>query len=114
MSLKNILQRLNGKNNYKKLADVFERAYFQASIGKGKERHATNEPFESQLICEISRRLHSFDGNIFQAIKKMIESKRLFQMREKDRAVSEILGAINYMAAAIILIEENFDQSEWY
>jgi len=65
MSLKNILQRINGKSSYQKLQDVLDRAFEQASIGKGKERHATNEPFESQLICEISRRLHSFDGNIF-------------------------------------------------
>ena len=108
------IYKLKIKSQYQPLRDVLDRAFEQASSGKGKERHATNEPFEKQLICEISRRLHSFDGNIFQATKKMIESKRLFQMKEKDRAVNEILGAINYMAAAIILIEENFDKEEWY
>ena len=90
---------------YDSLYKVLLAAYNQASNGKGKERHQLNddEPFENQKICEISRRLGSNDYNLGQAVKKIYESKRL----PKDRAIAELLGAINYIAAGIIILEES-------
>lgn len=90
---------------YDKLYYVLDRAFDQAAEGKGKERHAYDdkEPFEKQPICEICTRLGSIDGALFQAVKKIYECKRL----PSERAVNELLGAINYIAAAIILLEQS-------
>lgn len=90
--------------SYSKLGNILNRAFDQAANGKGKERHAYSdkEPFEKQPICEICTRLGSIDGALFQAVKKIYECKRL----PTERAVNELLGAINYIAAAIILLEK--------
>ena len=90
------------KAKYVKLADVLNKAYLQAAEGKGKERHANENNFEDQPIITISKLLNSNDGPLFQAMKKIQESKRL----ERDRAINELLGAINYIAAAIIYLEQ--------
>ena len=88
---------------YDSLYKVLLAAYNQASCGKGKERHQLNneEPFENQKICEIARRL-SVDYNLGQAVKKIYESKRLTEGRD----IAELYGAINYIAAAIIVKKE--------
>lgn len=93
-------------NAYDSLRVVLDEAFAQASEGKGKERHAygDEEPFEKQPICEICTRLGSIDGALFQAVKKIYECKRL----PSERAVNELLGAINYIAAAIILLEKEY------
>ena len=91
--------------NYDGLYKVLMLALKQASEGKGSERHANGEAFEKQKICEISRRLGSNDYNLGQAVKKIYESKRL----PKERAIAELLGAINYIAAGIIILEESED-----
>lgn len=88
--------------SHAKLESVLARAYLQSAEGKGKERHSFGEAFEDQKICQINRWLGSPDGALFQGIKKAVEAKRL----PRDRAVAELLGAINYLAAAVILIEE--------
>jgi hypothetical protein len=88
--------------NYASLAGILMRALDQASAGKGKERHSYGEPFEQQKICQINRWLQSPDGDLYQAVKKIIEAKRL----PHDRGVAELLGAINYVAAAIIIMDE--------
>ena len=90
------------KDKYVKLEDVLNKAYLQAAEGKGKERHANENNFEDQPIITISKLLNSNDGPLFQAMKKIQESKRL----ERDRAINELLGAINYIAAAIIYLEQ--------
>ncbi len=90
---------------YFPLAQVFEAAFNQASAGKGNERHAysSDENYRNQLICEMDRRLHgNADGPKYQAVKKIYESARM----DPDRAIKELLGAINYTAAAIILLDE--------
>lgn len=91
------------EDDYDLLMDVFGRAINQASKGKGKERHAKDGMrFEDQPICQIGREFgHGF--NLGQARKKMQESLRL----RRESAVFELLGAINYIASAIILIEED-------
>jgi len=87
---------------YDKLADVLNRALHQASQGKGKERHASGDiPFEEQPMATINRQLGSVHGFIFQAHKKSLESLRL----PAGRDVAELLGAINYLAGAVIAIE---------
>lgn len=91
---------------YARLRAVLEAAAMQAIAGKGKERHAERgESFEEQQICEITRRLRKSPvaGSLFQAVKKCYESSRL----PRDRAVAELRGAINYIAAAIIVLEEH-------
>jgi hypothetical protein len=83
--------------NYNSLGSVLFDALGQAALGKGKERHASGEPFLNQPICEIDRWVHSgFCRG--QAIKKILESQRL----DTKAAEHELLGAINYLAAEIL------------
>jgi len=88
---------------YMTLAKVLDRAFDQASGGKGKDRHVKVEGqrFEDQPICTLQ---HIYgNGYAFgQVGKKMEEAQRL----PKDRAVAELLGAINYIAAAVVVIED--------
>ena len=77
----------------------------QAQGGKGKERHANDDPFERQSICEITRK-HGLAFATGQAAKKLEESHRLLQLRGAEAAINEILGAINYAAAAVIVLRE--------
>jgi hypothetical protein len=92
-------------DDYEALMGVLRRAYEQASAGKGRERHAAeNEPFGQQVICEVTRRLGT-GYPLGQAVKKIYESQRL----GGARGVHELLGAINYIAAAVIVMEENTD-----
>lgn len=87
---------------YASLRHVLDKAFSQASEGKGKERHAEEgEPFEKQQIVEIGKRLqgNAAAGPLFQAVKKIYESGRL----DDEKGIHELYGAINYIAAAIIL-----------
>lgn len=93
---------------YEKLADVLIRAYTQAAAGKGRERHANGQPFEDQPMSRINRQLGSIDGFIYQAQKKSLEAKRL----PTERAKAELLGAINYLAGAVIALDTWADPAE--
>ena len=87
---------------YEKLKDVLATALQQASQGKGKERHdVLGENFEDQPIMWIEKQFKSFQ--IGQAVKKIHESQTL----PKERAIAELLGAINYLAAKVIDLENN-------
>jgi hypothetical protein len=88
-------------DHYTVLVDVLLEAYKQASEGKGSERHASDEDFDQQIICEVTRRLKGSPvaGPLFQAVKKIYESTR-------TDPIPELLGAINYIAAAIIVLRE--------
>lgn len=88
--------------DYITLRSVLDRAYQQASEGKGKERHAQDLPFDKQPMQSISALVGSDDGLRYQAIKKIQESKRL---HSRSHQVAELLGAINYIAGVIIFIE---------
>lgn len=94
---------IEAPDGYGSLALAFGAALDQASRGKGSERHAEKgEPFSSQLICAIPERLGP-GGECFclgQAVKKICESRRL----PPERARAELLGAMNYLAAAWILL----------
>ncbi len=90
-------------DGYEALAGVLRRAFEQASAGKGKERHANGKPFTEQPMLSINRTLGSIDGMLYQAAKKAAEARGL---PTTERAVAELLGAINYLAGAVILLEE--------
>jgi len=89
-------------DGYFSLREVLNRAFEQASKGKGKERHAQGLPFNQQPMQVISNLIGSQDGMYYQAIKKIQESTRL---PSKERQVAELLGAIIYIAGAIINLE---------
>jgi len=93
-------------DDYGVLCDVLMEALGQAAEGKGKERHATPEPFDKQIGCMIEREFPGFA--LGQAVKKIKESKRL----PAERAIHEVLGAINYIAMAIIIQREKLNERE--
>lgn len=94
---------------YEKLADVLQRAFDQAARGKGKERHAQGEPFDRQVMQDGARRF-GVGALLFQAFKKSEESQRL----EGQRGINELLGAIVYLAGAVIARETAAEQAEPY
>lgn len=92
-------------DGYCSLARIFSEAVRQASVGKGKERHAEeHEDFEDQIILEITRRLEKSPVGypLGQAVKKIYETVRL----DKEAGINELYGALNYVAAAIIRLKE--------
>lgn len=94
-------------DGYDSLRAVLARAVEQAAGGKGAERHANGQPFDRQPICEGGRRFGP-TCLVYQAWKKAHEVPALLKMdNPKERAVRELLGMINYAAAAIIVIEES-------
>lgn len=88
---------------YESLGLALGEAVAQASRGKGADRHAEKgEAFSGQLIMSIPKRLGD-GGECFclgQAAKKIFESRRL----APAPARAELLGAINYIAAAWSLL----------
>ena len=86
--------------HYKTLAAVLQMAYRQAACGKGAERHGQGLPFTQQPLFRLMD-LYGPGFALGQAGKKAQESQRL----EKDAAVRELLGAINYLAAVVIHLE---------
>jgi hypothetical protein len=68
---------------YESLADVLDRALWQAQHGKGHERHASGESFVDPPIVTICEDRGSGQFAIGQAAKKARESLRL----PRDRSV---------------------------
>ncbi|MFV0422207.1 hypothetical protein [Oleidesulfovibrio sp.] len=95
------------EDRYSALRKVLEDACNQASDGKGKERHADNNRFEDQPIMQITRLVgdHPVGALAYQVIKKTVESGRLYKLRGINAARAELLGAINYLAATVIRLE---------
>lgn len=87
--------------NYIGLQAVLDRAFEQAAHGKGAERHAQEKPFEEQPMQKLIE-LYGTGFALGQAGKKMQEAQRL----ARDAAVRELLGAINYIAGAVIHLEK--------
>ena len=86
---------------YEALAEVLDMALYEAQDGKGKSRHGNTKPFSEQVACTIVRQEgHGFARG--QALKKIDEAKRL----SNRGAILELLGAINYLAADIIVMKE--------
>ena len=87
--------------DYQALRTVLGAAYDQAAIGKGRDRHAQDLPFEQQPM----QRLLDLYGPGFaagQIGKKVQEALRL----PTDMAVQELLGAIVYAAGLIVWLRE--------
>jgi hypothetical protein len=85
---------------YESLAQVLARAFDQASNGKGHERHGNALPFHKQPMQSICGQVGA--GFVLgQAIKKVQESQGL----PAGRDTAELLGAINYIAGAVIFVE---------
>jgi hypothetical protein len=89
---------------YDPLRRVLDAAYAQAANGKGKERHASDKPFMKQPIMEIARMVGP-GYQLGQAMKKAQEAGGMIQRGQPNQARAELLGAINYLAACVLLIE---------
>jgi len=92
---------------YRELTNVMGRAYDQATQGKGAERHAQGLAFTDQPM-QVIQGLVGPGFALGQAIKKVQEASRM----PTDRAVHELLGAINYIAGAIVYLERNIEVVE--
>ncbi len=88
-------------DGYESLASVLIRAYDQAAKGKGAERHAQGLSFDEQPMQQLIR-LYGVGFALGQAAKKAQEAQRLPTV---ERQVAELLGAINYLAGAVIALE---------
>lgn len=93
----------NVRQGYSELAEVLALALEQAQNGKGNARHQVGTtPFIAQPICELNR-LYGTGYSFGQAAKKAHETQ---QLESKEAKLAEILGGINYLAAAYIVIAE--------
>lgn len=95
----------DAKYGYEPLFETLYEAAFQASTGKGKERHAGGKAFIDQPIFTIARE-HGLAFLTGQAAKKLGEAHTLLSIFGENRAIAELYGAIVYTAAAIILLKE--------
>ena len=96
---------INVPSEYISLGLVMQSALEQASKGKGRERHASEgEAYEGQIICEVARRV-GLGYPLGQAVKKIYESQRI----GGEKGVAELLGALNYVAAAVIVMREGLE-----
>lgn len=91
--------------DYTALRTVLDAAFEQAATGKGKERHASDKAFERQPIMEIARMVGP-GYQLGQAMKKSQEAFGMIQRGNSTAARAELLGAINYLAAAYLLTQE--------
>lgn len=96
-------------DGYDALRRIHALAVEQATDGKGKERHASDKPFDEQPIMSIQD-LVGAGFALGQATKKTQEARRL--ARDKDnggveKAKADLLGAMNYLAAAYLYLEKN-------
>lgn len=90
---------------YERLAGVLERAYNQAAKHKGAERHANDKPFHEQPMQAIADR-RGIGFILGQVDKKTEEAQGMIDRGENDKAVHELLGAIVYLAGAVIFLEK--------
>ena len=86
---------------YYDLFIVLQKALYQAQDGKGAERHGNGLSFMDQPALTITRAV-GLGFPLGQAMKKIQECQRM----DPDAAKRELLGAINYLAAAILSLEK--------
>lgn len=92
-------QKLVDNPNYDALLAILMDAYNQAVHGKGADRHGAGLNFEDQDMLNIMDQHGSTDSATGQAMKKILEARR---MKSKNKAREELLGAIVYIAGAIL------------
>ncbi|MEE9923753.1 MAG: hypothetical protein PBV01_10375 [Brucella anthropi] len=92
---------------YESLARILGEAFVQSAFGKGKERHANDEPFDDQPINTIPKLLGDvgIGGPTNQVIKKTQEAVGMYLRGKHDAAIAEMLGVIVYAAGTIRFIE---------
>jgi hypothetical protein len=93
---------MSNDSKYTELRRVLSEAADQAEFGKGKERHANDNAFQDQQICQIPLWQQTIDGLVFQVCKKALEAKRL----SKEAAIKELRGSAVYLGAALIVREK--------
>jgi len=86
---------------YYDLFVVLQKALYQAQDGKGAERHGNGLSFTEQPALTITRAV-GLGFPLGQAMKKIQESQRM----DTDAAKRELLGAVNYLAAAVLFLDE--------
>lgn len=91
--------------DYDALVGILNAAFDQASSGKGKERHANGRPFDRQPIMEMGR-MTGPGALSSQAMKKTQEALGMVSRGDYAEAERELLGAIIYAAAAVLLVKE--------
>ena len=93
------------EKDYDCLYEILMEALDQAQAGKGRSRHSNGKSFLDQPICMITREV-GIGFPIGQTTKKAEESQKLYEKGNQEIAESNILGAINYLAAALIVMRE--------
>ncbi len=88
---------------YECLAEILDAALMQAATGKGAERHAGDRPFATQPMQEITRMV-GIGFPLGQAMKKSQEAGTMASRGQTDAARRELLGAINYLAGAVLAL----------
>lgn len=96
---------------YTPLKRVLDAAYDQSARGKGAERHANSLPFDKQPIMTITSDV-GIGFPLGQAAKKLTESIGMRERGRPDSARLELLGAIVYLAAAIIQLEKEIKDAK--
>ena len=104
------MKALEVKPGYEPLYKTLQEAAFQASRGKGNERHAGGKAFIDQPIFTIARE-HGLAFLTGQAAKKLGEAHTLLSIFGEERAIAELYGAIVYTAAAVLLLKEQSEKN---
>lgn len=104
-----VLGNTANDNRYSKLRAVLDAAYSHAAREKGEERHANGRAFEEQPMLTITRDV-GLGFPLGQAMKKAQEAGGMADRGELVAAEKECLGAINYLAGAIIRLREMSEQ----
>ncbi len=86
------------------LRRILDEAFDQAANGKGRERHGNGLGFLDQPVMTITREV-GLGFPLGQAIKKTRESLVLLG-KSPEMAKNELLGAMVYLAAAALHIEQ--------
>lgn len=102
---------LNADDRFATLVSVLIAAYHQAATGKGNERHGNDLPFDKQPILAITRMV-GLGFPCGQIQKKAQEACGMVERGAFRSAEAELLGVINYAAAAFIRCKEMEDGSE--
>lgn len=92
---------VNVNEGYYALFSVLNDALNEAQNGKGEKRHGNGLSFTDQPALTITRAV-GMGFPLGQAMKKIQESQRM----DTDAAKRELLGAINYLAAAVLFLNE--------
>ena len=93
---------------YERLAKVFQAALNHAACGKGAERHGRDSrgrvlAFDDQPVVRITR-VRGLGFPLGQSDKKTEEAALLLARGDRDMAVAELLGSLNYVACAALAI----------